>query len=205
MATFIAPDGTRLTYADTWKKAVARAQDLARNGAAWHPTKRSDVWWLDPVPKDPPSKKPSTYWVTWFPDGCFTCVCDAFEGGTPCAHIARVFLETWTSPKIWTENPTCTDPVLHDHGPDGYTKEALHLDDESTVPGRYTGLAATPAPVPKIGRCSAVDSTQPAPPPPQPNPVTGKPRAFLAFRRSIPGRLRAFLHQIRLPKVPIGL
>jgi hypothetical protein len=115
------------TRSADWDTAFTRAASLRARGAGFHRTIRSDVWWVDPVP-NPATRSPATYWVTGFADECFSCVCDQFLGRKhdprPCAHIARVCLETGATPMIWTENPTCKGG--HDKVVKGYTKEALH-------------------------------------------------------------------------------
>jgi len=97
-----------VTSSKKWKAAISRAQNLHAAGATFHRTIRTDVWWVDPVPKDPPPKRPATYWVNRHGDGCYSCVCATFRAGNPCSHIARVCLETGATPKIWTDNPSCT-------------------------------------------------------------------------------------------------
>jgi hypothetical protein len=111
-----------------WGGATERARNQAAEGATFHCTILPNVWWVDPVPKDPPPNKPATYWVTLHPDGCYSCVCTTFlpdKGPTSaCSHIARVCLETRATPMIYTENRAC--PGGHDTVIKGYTKEALH-------------------------------------------------------------------------------
>lgn len=107
-----------------WEVATTRAHTQQADGAVFHRTIRPDLWWVDPA-----TRGPSTFWVTGFADGCFSCVCTTFLPGRspsrPCSHIARVCIETRaTTPMIYTENPACTGE--HDKVVKGYTKQALH-------------------------------------------------------------------------------
>src|SRR5688500_6439785 len=71
-------NGMTTTYGADWQAATKKANALRDQGAIFHRTIRSNVWWVDPVLNDPPSARPATYWVTSHPDGCFSCVCDTF-------------------------------------------------------------------------------------------------------------------------------
>jgi hypothetical protein len=106
-----------------WETATTMARTLKDQGAIFHRTIRSNVWWVDPVP-DLTTENPATFWVTLHTDGCYSCVEGKSPSG-PCAHIARVCLETGAPPMIWTENHP-SDPRGHNKRIRGYTKEALH-------------------------------------------------------------------------------
>src|SRR5215212_7846583 len=87
-------DAMSTTNSADWQNAIETAHTLADEGATFHRTTRSDLWWVDPVPRDPPTARPASYWVTLHPDGRYSWVCDTFldrkSPKSPCSHIARV-------------------------------------------------------------------------------------------------------------------
>jgi len=100
-----------------WKAAIKKAHNLADQGAVFHRTTHSNVWWVDPA-----MGGPSTYWVTQHPDGCYSCVERRSPQGR-CSHIARVCLEVGATPMISAENPACAGG--HVGVIKGYTKQVL--------------------------------------------------------------------------------